>query len=178
MSVNIEERKKWNLKPGNTVKVWVKIQEKGKTRLQVFEGVILAHKHGFEQGATFTVRKVASGVGVEKIFPVLSPNIEKIEITKKAKVRRSKLYYVREKSAKQIRKKVKRIQEAFVKAVKGEKAPVKEREDKKEGVEEIKEEPNVGEVKPEVIEAEVVETTEDVEAEEKVTDAETEEVKK
>lgn len=107
MTVNIEERKNWDLKSGNTVKVWQKVKEKEKIRLQVFEGLIIAHKHGFEPGATFTVRKIAEGVGCERIFPIFSPNIEKIEVIKKAKTRRAKLYYVREKAAKEIRKKMK-----------------------------------------------------------------------
>lgn len=109
MAVNIEERKKWNLSPGSTVKVWQRIREGEKTRLQAFEGLIIAHKHGFEPGATFTVRKVAGGTGVERIFPVFSPIIDRIEIVKKSKARRAKLYYVREKAAKQIRKKMKEI---------------------------------------------------------------------
>ena len=122
MTVNIKERKNWDLKSGNTVKVWQKVKEKEKIRLQVFEGLIISHKHGFEPGATFTVRKIAEGVGVERIFPVFSPNIEKIEITKRAKVRRAKLYYVREKAAKQIRKKMKeaRIEKVQEKKVEGE----------------------------------------------------------
>lgn len=105
----MEKRKKLDLEPGTTVRVWQKIQEKGKTRLQAYEGLVIAHKHGFEAGATFTVRKVASGVGMEKIFPVFSPNIDKIEIVKKAKVRRAKLYYIRDKAAKEIRRRMKRI---------------------------------------------------------------------
>ena len=106
--VNIEERKKWDIRPGNTVRVWQKVKEAGgKTRLQAFEGLIIAHKHGFEPGATFTVRKVSGGIGVERIFPLFSPNIEKIEIVKRAKARRAKLYYIREKAAKAIRKKMK-----------------------------------------------------------------------
>lgn len=109
MSVNKEARKKWDLKPGNTVKVWQKIKEGEKTRLQAFEGLIIAHKHGFEDGATFTVRKIASGVGVERVFPVFSPNIEKIELIAKSRARRAKLYYVREKAAKEIRKKMKKV---------------------------------------------------------------------
>jgi len=110
MSVDIEQRKKIDLKPGNTAKVWVKITEAGgKTRLQAFEGIIIAHKHGYEPGATFTVRKVSSGVGVERIFPLFSPIIDKIEITKKAKARRAKLYYIRDKAAKAIRKKMKSV---------------------------------------------------------------------
>ena len=69
--VNIDERKALDLRSGDTIRVWQKIQEKGKTRLQAFEGLVLARKHGKEAGATFTVRRVASGVGVEKNFPTL-----------------------------------------------------------------------------------------------------------
>ncbi len=105
----MEKRKKLDLTSGTTVRVWQKIQEKGKTRLQAYEGLIIAHKHGFEPGATFTVRKVASGVGMEKIFPIFSPNIDKIEVVKKAKVRRAKLYYIRDKAAKEIRRRMKHI---------------------------------------------------------------------
>ena len=74
----VAERKKLDIRAGDTVKVWQKIQEKGKTRLQMFDGLVLAVKHGKEAGGTFTVRKVASGVGVEKIFPIYSPMIDKI----------------------------------------------------------------------------------------------------
>jgi len=102
--VNIEERREIGVRSGDTVRVHQKIQEKGKTRLQVFEGLVLATKHGGEPGATFTVRRVASGVGVERIFPLYSPSIDKIEIVKRARVRRSKLYYIREKVAREIRK--------------------------------------------------------------------------
>lgn len=102
--VNMESRQKLGIRSGDTVRVWQKIQEKGKTRLQVFEGLVLARKHGSEAGATFTVRKVASGVGVEKIFPLYSPTIDKIEIIKRSKTRRSKLYYIREKAAKEIKR--------------------------------------------------------------------------
>ena len=83
------------IKPGDTVKVYQKIKEKDKERLQAFEGIVLARKHGKGISATITVRKVISGVGVEKIFPIHSPNIEKIEILKRSKVRRAKLYYLR-----------------------------------------------------------------------------------
>lgn len=109
MSVNIEQREKWKIEPGNTVKVWQKIKEGDKTRLQAFEGLIIAHKHGCEPGATFTVRKISGGIGVERIFPLFSPNIEKVDLVKKSKVRRAKLYYVRGKAAKEIRKKMKQI---------------------------------------------------------------------
>jgi len=102
--VNTEARKELGIRAGDTVKVTQKIQEKGKTRLQNFEGLVLSVKHGTEAGATFTVRKVASGVGVEKTFPLYSPMIDKIEIVKRTKVRRAKLYYIREKAAKEIRR--------------------------------------------------------------------------
>ena len=107
--VNTEERKKLGIKAGDTVRVWVKIEEKGKTRLQAFEGLVLARKHGNEAGATFTVRKIASGVGVERIFPLYSPMIDKIEIVKRARVRRSKLYFIREKVAREIRRQMRKM---------------------------------------------------------------------
>lgn len=99
-----ETRAKLDFQSGDTVRVWQKIKEKDKFRLQAFEGLVLARKHGAEMGGTFTVRKVMDGVGVEKIFPLYSPMIDKIEIIRKAKTRRSKLYFVREKAAKEIRR--------------------------------------------------------------------------
>lgn len=102
--VNIKERRNLGVRAGDTVRVHQKIKEKDKTRLQVFEGLVLAVKHGGEPGATFTVRRVASGVGVERIFPLYSPTIDKIEIVKRSKVRRSKLYYIRTKVAREIRR--------------------------------------------------------------------------
>ncbi len=102
--VDVEERKNLGIKAGDTVRVWQKIEEKGKTRLQAFEGVVLSVKHGTEPGATFTVRKVSLGVGVEKIFPLYSPNIDKIEIIKRARVRRAKLYFVRDKVTRELRR--------------------------------------------------------------------------
>ena len=107
--VNMTDRKNLGIRAGDTVRVHQKIQDKGKTRLQIFEGVVLARKHGNEPGATFTVRKMASGVGVEKIFPLYSPNIDKIEIVKRAKVRRAKLYYIREKVAREIKRQMRRM---------------------------------------------------------------------
>ena len=81
--VDMAARKKLDLRPGDTVRVHQKIEEeKGKYRIQIFEGLVLARKHGTEPGATFTVRRVLSGIGVEKIFPLYSPMIEKIEVTK------------------------------------------------------------------------------------------------
>ncbi|MEK7581718.1 MAG: 50S ribosomal protein L19 [Patescibacteria group bacterium] len=105
--VDTDSRAKLSFESGDSVRVWSKIAEKGKTRLQAFEGLVLSRKHGKEPGATFTVRRVASGVGVERIFPLYSPNIDKIELVKKSKTRKSKLYYVREKAAKEIRRKMK-----------------------------------------------------------------------
>jgi len=84
------------IEPGMTVKVHQKIKEGEKERVQIFEGLVLQVAHGHGADATFTVRKVVEGVGVEKIFPLYSPNITKIEVTKKSKVRRAKLYYMRE----------------------------------------------------------------------------------
>ncbi len=107
--VNVEERRKLDLRAGDTVKVWQKIKEGEKFRLQAFEGLVLARKHGTEAGATFTVRKVTSGVGVEKIYPLYSPNIDKIEILRRAKVRRAKLYHIREKAAKEISREMRRV---------------------------------------------------------------------
>lgn len=106
--VNTVERSGLGIRSGDTVRVHQKIQDKGKTRIQIFEGLVLARKHGNEPGATFTVRKVASGVGVEKIYPLYSPLIDKLEIIKRAKVRRSKLYYIREKVAREIRRQMRR----------------------------------------------------------------------
>lgn len=93
--------------PGWTIKVFQKIKEGEKERLAPFEGIVIAKKHGKEAGGTFTVRRIISGVGVEKIFPIYSLTIEKIEIIKKAKVRRAKLYYLRQKSRKETRRKLK-----------------------------------------------------------------------
>lgn len=100
-------RKTLDLRTGDTVKVHQKIQEKGKTRIQIFEGMILARKHGSEAGATLTVRKSANGYGVERIFPLYSPMIDKIELVKRSKVRRAKLYYIRDKAVKEINKRLK-----------------------------------------------------------------------
>ena len=113
MSVNIspidmQARKNLDLRPGDTVRVMQKIEEKGKYRLQAFEGLVLARKHGTEPGATFTVRRVASGVGVEKIFPLYSPMIDSIEVLKRARVRRAKLYHIRDKVAREARRQLRR----------------------------------------------------------------------
>ncbi len=107
--VQMEDRKNLGLKAGDTVKVHQRIIDKGKTRIQIFEGLVLARKHGDEAGATFTVRKMSSGIGVEKIYPLYSPLIEQIEIVKRAKVRRAKLYYIREKVAREIKRQMRRM---------------------------------------------------------------------
>ena len=104
----MEARKNLDVRPGDTVRVMQKIKEGGKFRLQAFEGLVLARKHGTEAGATFTVRKVSGGVGVERIFPLYSPMIEKVEVTKRARVRRAKLYYIREKVAREARRQLRR----------------------------------------------------------------------
>ena len=106
---DIESRKKLEFTSGDTVRVWSKIEDKGKYRLQAFEGLVLARKHGSGPTATFTVRKVSNSVGVERIFPLYSPMIDRIEVTKHAKTRRSKLYYIRDKAAMEIRRKMKQI---------------------------------------------------------------------
>ena len=87
------------LRPGMTVKVYQKITEQGpkgeKERVQIFEGIIISHRHGLEPGATITVRKISEGIGVEKIFPLHSPTVVKIEPVKQARVNQAKLYYLR-----------------------------------------------------------------------------------
>jgi large subunit ribosomal protein L19 len=80
--------------PGDTVRVYVKIKEGDKERLQAFEGVVIARKHG-GVNATFTVRKISFGHGVERIFPVYSPAIDRVELVRRGAVRRAKLYYLR-----------------------------------------------------------------------------------
>jgi len=110
---NVMNRKELKLRAGDTVRVYTKIEEKGKIRLQMFEGLILATKHGAETGATFTVRKISHGVGVERVFPLYSPAIEKIEIIKRSQVRRAKLYYLRNKVARDIRRKMRNFIEFF-----------------------------------------------------------------
>jgi large subunit ribosomal protein L19 len=105
----MDARKKLDIRAGDTVRVHQKIEEaKGKFRIQIFEGLVLARKHGTEAGGTFTVRRVSSGVGVEKIYPLYSPMIDKVEIVKRARVRRAKLYYIREKVAREARRLLRR----------------------------------------------------------------------
>jgi len=98
-----------DIKSGMHVKVHEKIKEKDRERIQIFEGIVLARKHGKGINATFTVRKIVDGIGVEKIWPLHSPNIEKIEIIKAPKMRRAKLYYLRNLSVKKTKKKLKKV---------------------------------------------------------------------
>ena len=116
--VDIEARAKLDFQAGDTVRVWSKIPEEkaakkgekkgesNKFRLQAFEGMVLARKHGTSAGGTFTVRKIASGIGVERIFPLYSPMIDKVEFVRKSRARKSKLYYIRTKAVKDVRRKM------------------------------------------------------------------------
>lgn len=108
-SKNLITSKLADLKPGWTVRIHQKIKDGEKTRTQAFEGLVVAKKHGQEAGGTVTVRKVSGGIGVEKIFPLYLPSIDKVEVIKKAKVRRAKLYYLKDKTSKEIRRKTKTL---------------------------------------------------------------------
>jgi large subunit ribosomal protein L19 len=98
-----------DIAPGDTVRVSTKIVEGDKERIQVFQGVVLKLKRG-GNGASFTVRHVAFGIGVERTFPMNSPHVEKVEIVRQGKVRRSRLYYLRGLSGKEARRKIKRVE--------------------------------------------------------------------
>lgn len=87
-------------KSGDTINVHVKIKEGNKERIQQYQGIVIQRKNVNTNGETFTVRKVSSGVGVERIFPILSPSIQKIELVRKGSVRRARLFYLREKAGK------------------------------------------------------------------------------
>lgn len=134
--VNVDERKNLDIRSGDVVRVHQKIREKGKIRLQIFEGLVLARKHGSEAGATFTVRATLSGVGVEKIFPLYSPMIDRIEIVRRSKVRRAKLYYIKEKASREQRRQLRKMTQVSLSTVSekeqadAEVARVKEKEEK------------------------------------------------
>ena len=83
-----------DFRPGDNLKVHVRLKEGEKERIQVFEGLVIARKHG-GVSETFTVRKISSGVGVERTFPLNSPSLAKVEVTRRGRVRRAKLYYIR-----------------------------------------------------------------------------------
>jgi len=83
-----------NFRPGDNLKVHVRLKEGEKERIQIFEGLVIARKHG-GVSETFTVRKISSGIGVERTFPINSPSVAKVEVTRRGRVRRAKLYYIR-----------------------------------------------------------------------------------
>ena len=127
--VEMEKRRKLDLRPGDTVRVWQKIKEGDKTRLQAFEGLLLSKKHGLEAGSTFTLRKVTDGIGVERIFPLYSPVLEKIEVLKRGgRVRRAKLYYIREKAQSEARRKMRQTMYSAPKVEVIVEAPAEEKE--------------------------------------------------
>ena len=95
-----------SVRSGDTINVGVKVVEVSKSRIQNFEGVVIAKSSGGGMDKTFTVRKISNGVGVERIFPLNSPNIDSIKVIKKGKVRRAKLYYLRDLKGKAARIKV------------------------------------------------------------------------
>ena len=97
-----------DFRPGDTVKVHVKVRERGKERIQIFEGIVIRKRRGMKR-STFTVRKMSFGVGVERIFPLHSPNVAQIEVVRRGKVRRAKLYYLRKKRGKDARIKERRL---------------------------------------------------------------------
>ncbi len=98
-----------DIKPGDTIRVHQKVKEGEKERIQIFEGLVLSRSHGKSISATITVRKISQGVGVERIFPLHAPFIEKIEIAKHANVRKAKLYYLREAKGKKAHLKAKAL---------------------------------------------------------------------
>ncbi len=106
------------INPGDTVKVHQKIKEGDKERIQIFEGVVIAAKHGKGMSGTITVRKVVEQVGVERIFQIHSPSLEKIEVVKSGKVRRAKLYYLRTAKGKKAKLKKKDLAAAVADAPK------------------------------------------------------------
>lgn len=149
--VNTEGRAKLGIRSGDTVRVVQNIVElkKGKgtdkkekttknVRKQAFEGLVLAVKHGTEPGAMFTVRTTLSGVGVEKVFPLYSPAIDSIEIIRRSEMRRAKLYFIREKAAKEVKRQLRNAHQMNVKsdeavvATEAEAVPEAPAEEKKE----------------------------------------------
>ena len=130
-NLKAEQLKEWSkFEVGNTVKVHNRIKEGGKERIQIFEGIVIARKGGKGANATFMVRKIASGVGVERIYPLHSPNIAKIDVVKDDKVRQAKIYYVRDRrdNTPRTRRKLvvtKKMKEAAAKKAKAEKTEAK-----------------------------------------------------
>lgn len=129
------EKKMPEIKAGDVVKAHLKIKEGEKERIQIFEGLVIAVKGGQSSSRTITVRKISNGVGVEMILPLQSANVQKIELVKRAKVRRAKLYYVRGLTAKKSKMKYKDLSEFISEEPKEIKKEVKveeKAEDKKE----------------------------------------------
>ncbi len=107
MKIIQEQQKKIpEIRSGQIVRVYQRVKEGNKERIQPFEGLVIAAKHGRGLDGTFTVRKIAEGIGVEKIYPLHSPTIDKIEILKTSKVKRAKLYYMRQRFGKKAKMKV------------------------------------------------------------------------
>lgn len=92
-----------DFQPGDTINVHVKIKEGNKERIQQFQGTVIQRRHPNTNGETFTVRKVSSGISVERIFPILSPSLDKIEVVRKGRVRRARLFYLRSRKGKAAR---------------------------------------------------------------------------
>lgn len=99
------------LRAGDLVRVHQKIKEGDKERISVFEGLVIAAKHGTGVSATITVRKVMDGIGVERVFPIHSPRIERMEVMRRSKVGRAKLYYIRDKAAREVRRKMRTLRQ-------------------------------------------------------------------
>lgn len=137
--LNTENQKKslTKIEVGDTVRVHTKIKEGNKERIQIFEGVVIAMKHGTGVNGTFTVRKISNGIGVERVFPFHSPNIAKVEVKRRAKVRRAKLNYLRNLTGKKARLKESQFDALVVNVV--EEPEVKEEKsiEKKEKSEEV-----------------------------------------
>lgn len=124
---NASPNKFEGIRVGWTIKVWQKLKEGEKVKSQIFDGIVVARKHGDSPSGTITIRKVFGGIGVEKVYPVCLPSVEKVAVVKKSHVNRAKLYYLRRKSAKEIRKKTR--QEFVAKPVE---APIEEAKTKTE----------------------------------------------
>lgn len=97
------------IRQGDTVRVQQKIKEGDKERMSAFEGLVIAKKHGHGISATFTVRKVVDGIGVERVFPAHSPMIVKVDVLRHSRTRRAKLYFIRDKAAREVRRKMKQV---------------------------------------------------------------------
>jgi large subunit ribosomal protein L19 len=124
-NLNQRDKKMPDLRTGDVIRVHRKIIEGGKERIQIFEGIIIGVKGGQSSSPMITVRKVSQGIGVELIIPVFSPKVGKIELVKRAKIRRSKLYYIRERSAKSLRMKYEELSQ-FAKTKESIEAPAVE----------------------------------------------------